>query len=49
MNIDKNILIGLLDKQIRDNKLRWLARIIILLKPQENMLQKGNCSPSKIY
>jgi RNA-directed DNA polymerase len=42
MNIDKNILIGLLDKQTRDNKLRWLARIIIWLKPQENMLQKGD-------
>jgi retron-type reverse transcriptase len=42
MNIDKNILLGLIYKRTRDHNLRWLAREVIFINPSQDMLLKGD-------
>lgn len=42
INIDKNILLGLIYKRTRDHNLRWLAREVIFINPQQDTLRKGN-------
>lgn len=42
INIDKNILLGLIYKRTRDHNLRWLAREVIFINPQQDMLLKGD-------
>lgn len=42
INIDKNILLGLIYKRTRDHNLCWLAREVIFINPQQDMLLKGD-------
>lgn len=42
INIDKNILLGLIYKRTRDHNLRWLAREVIFINPQQDMRLKGD-------
>lgn len=42
INIDKNILYGLIRKKVQDKELLWLAREIIFYTPADNYLITGN-------
>ncbi len=41
INIDKNILLGLIYQRTRDHNLRWLSREVIFSNPEQTMLRKG--------
>lgn len=42
INIDKNILLGLIYQRTRDHNLRWLAREVIFSNPEQTMRLKGD-------
>jgi len=46
MSLDKNILYGLIEKEVKNPKLLWLTKLIIFADPTENFLSK---SPQSLF